>query len=185
MPTNEFLLWYPTIYPDAENICSFAEYADSNARIDGALQGALADCKSYNKVLYQVTRMCMALALTMVDRGFDVLDSQTPEQLAFNLQQAMVKVAGSSLSMPVRKSELLTTKVFADNLYEVPEYKVGTNTLMVFVDGLLIDEGTKEDGGGYVEVGTAGSKSTNIRFHHDKQAGLRITVISNSGGGDD
>ena len=56
--------------------------------------------------------------------------------------------------------------VIAANVnHAVPAYVVGSGHLHVWLDGLLCAGGTNAAACAYVEVGNAGTVSTNIRFH--------------------
>lgn len=60
--------------------------------------------------------------------------------------------------------------------YGVPSYVVGSGRLQVWLDGLLCAGGPDAVNCAYAETGSAGTVSTNIRFHQAIPETFDITV---------
>ena len=77
----------------------------------------------------------------------------------------------NNVSLTVTKSESLPNtraEILAKNTdFTVPSYKVGSNTLMVFINGVHGMAGEDATLYAYKEMGTVGTMSTTIQFHDD------------------
>ena len=75
-----------------------------------------------------------------------------------------ISLVGTKLeSLPNTRAEILPKNTD----FTVPSYKVGSNTLMIFIDGIHCIAGSDADLYTYKEMGTVGTMSTTIQFHDD------------------
>lgn len=67
-----------------------------------------------------------------------------------------------------------TAAIAANAAFTVPSYTVGSGRLQVFLDGLLCAGGTNATTCVYMEMGTAGTASTSIKFHQAISTDMEI-----------
>lgn len=86
----------------------------------------------------------------------------------------------SSGELTINRSVTITTAAIADNsTITVPKYKVGNNSLQVYVLGEKLIKATSTSGtnGHYTEVGTTGNTSTQIKLANIGQSIPKGTPI--------
>ena len=192
---QELQLWMPNGAQNQDNLPSLQEYIDMAIRQDGALHGALADCKTYNKVLYQLTRICAGFALFLNHFGQPARDAFTPE----NWRDAFIEALKLNVSETIDPAipTMDNPGVFLDISYQdedflmdrqVPigasiqilPYDVGRSTLLVYLEGVNIKKGLETDTSEtpvWHEVGEPGTVSTEIGFKFVLPKGASIYIM--------
>lgn len=192
---QEIQLWMPYGDQGEGNLPSLDEYINIAIRKDGALPGTIADHKTYNKVLYQLTRMAQALAIYINKFGYPVPDAASPEELSEYLIAAFREAVFDTLD-PENPDEnnpgyapdityeclevVLTKRAAIDSPVKVLKYDVGRPAVMVYFDGLLIRKGTGTETAGtpvWYEVGEEKTVSDTIKFRFDIPAGAPLQIV--------
>lgn len=86
---QEMQLWMPNGDQGNGNLPTLQQYVNNAVRIDGALHSSIADCKSYNKCLQQLTKMMVGVAQFIVSNGIAITDDMTPTDIQHALQEAI------------------------------------------------------------------------------------------------
>lgn len=192
---QEIQLWMPYGDQGQDNLPSLQEYIDIAIRRDGALPGAIADCKTYNKVLYQLTRLAVGFALFINEQGLPVKDSYSVEELRDTIVKA-VRVAVNEVLVPSEPNPdnpgykpdithevfetTLTQQAVIDAPIQVLTYDVGKPSVMVFFDGVFMNKGTGEEPEGtpvWYEVGNPQTTSNIIKFRCIIPQGATLQVV--------
>lgn len=153
---NELQLWMPNGDQGNNNLPTLQQYIDNAVRQDGALPASIADYKSYNKVLSQLTMMMVGVAQFMNANHINVFDDMGPEGISEGLQkavnEAIVKILNSTNSATIKRSvsysqyeTVLTTDTGTDFPIQVVEHDVNGMNMLVYVNGLLYRFGRKEE----------------------------------------
>lgn len=191
---QEMLLWMPKGDQGNDNLPTLQEYTDIAIRQDGALNGALADCKTYNKVLYQLTRMMVGLSLYMNSQGFPVRDDYTPEVIRDILIEALktnIKVIidppedspEEGIKRDITYEQLVLTmdkEAPIGAALKVLPYDVGRSSTIIFFDGVILQKGLPTDQSGYpswYEVGDEKTTSDIIKCNCIIPKGSQLVVV--------
>lgn len=102
-----------------------------------------------------------------------VIDAQG-QVLGFLPQSPTGEGGASATLVSVPGTRPQTIAAGAD--FTVPAYVVGAGSLQVWLDGMKCDSGTDAAQAQYMEVGTAGSMATIIRWHDPIPPGMGISV---------
>lgn len=175
---QEFLRWMPDGDLGNRNFPTYPDYINNAIRKDGILPNSIADCKSLNKALYQLTLMMVGFAEFLNDNGIDLFDSMESAEIAQSIQKAIdasiIERLASGENAQLQKSVaysqyeyILPKNIGADYPVQVIEHDIDGMNMLVYVDGLLYKKGTRKDPDGtkcWYEYGEAGTASRFIKF---------------------
>lgn len=189
---QEMQVWMPSGEQGDGNLPTLQEFIDSAIRQDGALQGSITDVLSFNKVLSQLSRMVVGMALYINSQGKAVRDSDTPanirdsllDALKTHIQEVIDPTDGSAgvkrdITYEPTKITLVQATPAGSPLL-VAQYDVGRMAMLAFLDGVYVDKGTSKDAPGtpsWYEVGELNTTSTIVKFNCDLPAGITLTFI--------
>lgn len=190
---NELLRWMPNGDQGTNNLLSYQQFLDSPIRQDGALPGSVADPATYNKVLHQLTKVSVGLALAMNYFGINVFDDMSPEEF----RDAFIKSIGNAVVSMLSPDNKEGVKVLAGLTYtqvsttlkintppDIPilttPYDIGTNHLLIFLDGVFIPKGISTDKPNtkcWYEMGNPGTASKFVRFRFTASTNQVVTSL--------
>src|SRR5215471_13744395 len=76
--TNTYLQWNPS----QNNQKNFTAYQADTQRQNGAASGDIFPSPTANKLFYQLSTMCGAIAAAMAAKGYNIDDTQTSNMIA-------------------------------------------------------------------------------------------------------
>lgn len=188
---NELLLWMPSGEQGNNNLPTLQEYIDSAIRQDGALPSSLADCRSYNKVLCQLTLMMVGVAKFLNKHGINVLEDNGPEGICDGLDKAVataiVQTLNDTSSTQIKRTISYTqseTTIDKDTIQDFPvqviEHDVNSNSIFVFVDGIFYKQGKADDAEGtkcWYEFMQSGTATRLVKFRCPLLQGTSIVSL--------
>ncbi|MDE7346229.1 MAG: alginate lyase family protein [Muribaculaceae bacterium] len=188
---NELLLWMPNGEQGNNNLPTLQEYADSAIRQDGALPSSLADCRSYNKVLYQLTLTMVGIARFLNKHGINVLEDDGPDGIMKGLDKAVasaiVQTLNDTSSAQIKRTISYTqseTTIDKDTIQDFPvqviEHDVNSNSIFVFVDGIFYRQGKADDAEGtrcWYEFMQSGTATRLVKFRCPLPQGASVVSL--------
>lgn len=104
-------------------------------------------------------------------------NAQIANAIAAMILAAVSGIPGPSVpGIPVVSVTILASALAANASFTVPEYTVGSDNLVVFLNGLQCARGSSASAQ-YAHAGAPGSRSTAIAFHNALSAGWQIAAL--------
>ena len=168
---NEISPFAPNAQEETGQLMPLAAYRDDPQRTGGMLSG-IASRGRFNRVLRQVSHMAAGLAQFVSNRHVPGIRDNG------NLDQVEAALVGAlkSFTEPALDSVTLAAGVAAGANYTVPEYKVGSRKLVIFLQGQYCRAGATS-AYQYKEVGANGALSTTVNFYDALKAGWTVVAL--------